>query len=389
MSDNTKIYSSNNHPVEFDIYGMAGVRLINPSPADAEAVTRQLGPLHAVLEGEPDITIQFVEEIPTPTLNYLGLDFVGFDEEGLYILKSKKARAKVRIPFEQIGQPLEILCETGLRRVPLLTAVINLAMIRKGHIPLHAAGFEYHGAGVLVTGWSKGGKTEALLSFADHGARYVGDEWVFLSADGQRMFGLTEPIHVWDWQTKYLTRIKPPVKREKKILFKMIRSLDRVNRMLSRRGWNRAFPLKILDEAMPAFKRQLHVTLPPQTIFEKEKLRRGAPVDKIFYVGSWNRPEIRVEPFDAREIAGRMAHSNRFELMPFFEYYHAFRFAFPERENPFLETVHERHAELLLRALEGKEAYRVLHPYPVSLTELFRSMEPFCQANIVVEKNAE
>jgi hypothetical protein len=28
--------------------------------------------------------------------------------------------------------------------------------------------------------------------------------------------------------------------------------------------------------------------------------------------------------------------------------------------------------------LEGKEAYRVLHPYPVSFEKLFKKMQPYC-----------
>lgn len=375
-------HNSNHHTVDFDIYGIVGVRLINPGPEDIAAVARQLGPLQAALSEEPDITIRFVENLPTPKLNYLGVDFVGFTEEGFYILKSKKAKAKVRIPFEEIGGKMEIVCESGLKRVPLLTAIINLRMIRKNFVPLHASAFEYNGTGILVTGWSKGGKTEALLSFADNGARYVGDEWVFLSAGGQQMYGLTEPIHVWDWQLQYLSNVKPPVKAEKKMLFKMIHALEGVNKMAFRRKLNSFLPLKFLGEAMPAFKRQLHVTLPPQTIFQEEKLRRGATLEKLFFVMSHNRPEITVEPCDSLEIARRMVHSNQFELLPFFEYYKAFRFAFPDRRNDYLENVHEHHANLLFQAFSGKEAYKVLHPYPVSLKDLFREMQPFCEQKI-------
>jgi len=40
-------------------------------------------------------------------------------------------------------------------------------------------------------------------------------------------------------------------------------------------------------------------------------------------------------------------------------------------ENEFLETVNARQGESLAQALEGKDAYKVLHPYPPVLEELF------------------
>ena len=62
--------------------------------------------------------------------------------------------------------------------------------------------------GTLVTGWSKGGKTELLMAAAGAGARYIGDEWVYLTTDG-RMHGIPEPIRLWDWHLRQL-----PVARE-------------------------------------------------------------------------------------------------------------------------------------------------------------------------------
>jgi hypothetical protein len=158
----------------------------------------------------------------------------------------------------------------------------------------------------------------------------------------------------------------------------VIHTLDGVSKMAAKQNMSRIIPVKFLNAALPAFKRQLHVTLPPQSIFQKENLRRGATPEKLFFVMSHNRPEIEVEPCDSMEIARRMVHSNQFELLPFFEYYKAFRFAFPGRENVYLENVHEFHASLLYRAFEGKETYRILHPYPVALTDLYREMRPYC-----------
>src|SRR5262245_32667242 len=110
--------SMNGHgaqPIDYDLHGLAGIRLINASPDDAAAVTRQLGPIQAPLAREPDIVIRFVDRLPTTSrVRYLGVDEAGFTDDAFLVLRSKhKARAKVQIPFEQIGKQCEIICESG------------------------------------------------------------------------------------------------------------------------------------------------------------------------------------------------------------------------------------------------------------------------------------
>ena len=378
MPSESKKHTSGERIIDFDIHGLVGIRLIDPLPPDVAAVARQLGPLHSQFSREPDIVIRIVRNLPTPSLNYLGADFSGFTKDAFYILKSRKAKTKVKIPFDKIGGPCELVCQSGFRSVPLLTAIINLTLLKKNYLPLHASAFVYKDTGILTTGWSKGGKTEALLAFANHGAQYVGDEWVILSADGQEMCGLPEPIHMWDWQLKYLSNLKPPVKMEKRIQFKFIRFLDYINNKSVMRRFNGVFPLKYLNEAMAALKRQLHVTIAPQDIFQKEFMKLTARPEKLFFIMSHSYPWIVVEPYDSLKIARHMIHSNQYEQMPFLEYYKAFRFAFPDLKNDFLENLDEFQNSLLCRVLKGKEAYRVLHPYPVSLDLLFGQMEQFC-----------
>jgi hypothetical protein len=190
--------------VDYDLHGLVGVRLLDAEPADARAVDRQLGPIRTPLEREPDITIRFVEELPVRgTVRLLGLDEAGYTEDAFLVLRGKhKTRARVQIRFEQIGGRCEITCESGLKAVPLLIPILNLTALAKGALPLHASAFEYEGTGILTTGWSKGGKTEALLTFMARGARYIGDEWVYLhpemSPQGRhvtRMSGIPDERH--------------------------------------------------------------------------------------------------------------------------------------------------------------------------------------------------
>ena len=119
----------NNRTIEYDIHGIVGIRLVNPSEGDAAAVAKQLGPLRGSLDRAPDIVIQFEKKIPISSLKYLGLDWAGYTDEGFYVLRSSKMDAKVRIPFEKIGNTCAIVCESGLRSIPLLLAIINLTFL--------------------------------------------------------------------------------------------------------------------------------------------------------------------------------------------------------------------------------------------------------------------
>ena len=184
--------------MDYDLQGWVGVRLLNATPAEVAVVDRQLGPIRGTLDRPPDLTLRFVERLDTPGLRYLGQEEAAFTDEAFLLLRTKYGtRARVQIPFEQVGGPCEIVCERGVRSIPLLIPLLNLTALGKGLLPLHAAAFRYRGQGVLVTGWSKGGKTEALLAFIARGAEYIGDEWVYVSSDGDRMFGIPEPIRLY------------------------------------------------------------------------------------------------------------------------------------------------------------------------------------------------
>jgi hypothetical protein len=367
--------------IDYDIHGLVGIRLINPSASDARGVKKQLGSFNiTTLNREPDIIIRFEKHLPLPKLTYLGLNEIGYTPDGFFILQSKKARAKVRIPFETIGNQCEILCETGLRAVPHLITFVNLTLLRKDCIPLHASAFVYKDKGVLVTGWSKGGKTEALLGFVNQGARYTGDEWVILTKDGRRMYGLPEPITMWDWQIEQLPSVRPFLDFSDLFMFKAINIIGWMHKHVRNGKFNNSFSVRMLDKAMPVLNRQLHVNLPPEKILTDGSIQLNAKPNKVFFIMSHRNPSISVEPWEPEDIARRMLYSVQFEQIPFFGHYQAFKFAFPDLQNDFLEKVPDIQKYLLQQALKGKEAYKVLHPYPVSLEALYRHMHPFCES---------
>jgi hypothetical protein len=364
-------------PSEYDLNGIVAIRLIGATPGDAAVITRQLGPISAPLDRDPDIVIRFVDQLPTSSpVKFLGLDDAAFTEDAFLVLRSKhKSRAKVQIPFDQIGQRCEIVCERGLPAVPLLMPIVNLTALNNGALPIHASAFRFGGEGILVTGWAKGGKTETLLAFMDEGAEYIGDEWIYVSGNGQRMFGIPEPIRLWKWQLDNMPQFRARVGRGDRIRLSALGLIARSMDWLSSRGSGYGSGLtRIVRRLSPPLNRQLNVQIPPEKLFPRRVNSQGGSLDKVFFVASHDSSKIVVEPMDPEEISQRMVFSLQEERLDLHSYYLRFRFAFPGLRNELIEQAEECQREALKRVLVGKEAYSAYHPYPVSIPALFEAM---------------
>ena len=354
--------------IDYDLHGLAGVRLVDATPRDAAVVDRQFGPIRARLEREPDILVRFVDrlELAAP-VRLLGVGEAGFSEDAFLILRGPhKTPARVRIPLERVGRDCEIVCERGLRGVPLLVATLNLTVLARGALPLHASAFEHEGRGVVVTGWSKGGKTEALLAFAARGARYVGDEWIYVRADGASVHGIPEPVRLWDWYLRQLPWLRVRVPRADRARLAALRAAALAAR--GRRG----------PQIAAALHGQRHVDLPPEKLFAPGTMAKTTRFDRLFLLGSWEDPRTVAWPVEPAEVARRMAFSLQHERAPLVSAYERFRFAFPERRNPLLDSAPELERSLLERVTAGKVAHAVHHPYPADLERLYEVMRPLC-----------
>jgi hypothetical protein len=368
-------------PIDYDIHGLAGIRLIGASRREVAAVTRQLGPLQSPLSGDPDITVRFVDQLPASSrIRYLGLDDSGFTDDAFLVLRGRhKSRARVKIPFERIGKGCEIVCERGLLQVPLLIPILNLTILGKGALPLHASAFTYRDTGFLATGWSKGGKTEALLAFMSMNASYVGDEWVYLSTDGNRMHGIPEPVRIWDWHLDSLPRYRRVVggaaRTKLRLLKLVVRAFGRLTADGARHG---SFATRTMGRLRTFLGKQMHVDVSPYDLFGTEACPLSGVPEKILFVASYDEPGVFVQPIDPQEIADRMVFSLQEEQATFMSYYWKFRFAFPGAVNELIETARARQSTIIRRALAGREAYEVLHPYPVSIPSLGEAIEKRC-----------
>ena len=359
--------------LDFDLHGLAGIRLVDATDRDAAAVARQLGPFSGRLEREPDIVVRFVDRLhESAPLMLVGHEDAGFGDNDFVLLRGRhKTRTRAVVPLDRVGAGIEIVCESGIAAVPLLVPILNLVVLSKGVLPLHASAFVHEDVGVVVTGWSKGGKTEALLGFAERGAPCVGDEWVYVAEDGRRVWGIAQPVRVWDWHLR-----TSPTYRKKLTTGERLRL----------RGWSAArWAMRLLpagdglrSRAQALATRQLGLDVPPQRLFGADGVSLRGPFDVLFLAASHDSKAITVEPIDPLEVAWRMAFSLQHERRQLHEAYQKFRFAFPGSASAALERADETERRLLRRAFAGKPAYLVRHPYPVDVRALAATMSDYC-----------
>jgi hypothetical protein len=368
------LLQNNNNHLDIDYFGVVGIRFTNVTEKEVRSIINGYSLFKSELKREPEIIIRFVDKLKTPNLIFLGLDFAAFDVNNFYLIADPIEKKKVNIPFDKIGRKLEIVCEKGVKSVPLLNHIINFYLVKNNYVPIHSSGFYFDQKGILVMGWTKGGKTETLLSFANHGAEYVGDEWVVLTPDGSEMSGLHVPITIWKWQLSYVKKIVGNIGLANRIVFAFISLLEIISNLSVKLKLNTTFPFKVLNQAMPHIRKLLRIRKTPGDIF-KNKIRIGmTKLEVIVLAMSHESNDITINECEPEEIINRMIHSNDYEQLPFFELYKAYKFAFPEKRNEFLDNIKNIHSRLLLNTLQKKKAFKISHPYPVSFEVLFSTL---------------
>jgi hypothetical protein len=367
---------------EYDLHGIVGIRLLDASPADLAAVAAQIGPIEAPLSRSPDIVIRFVDHLSVAEpLSLIGADDAAFDDDVFVILRGKrKASVRVAIPFDTIGEQCEIECEHGAPAVPLLIAIINLSALGKGALPVHASAFRHEGRGVLVTGWSKGGKTETLLGFLANGAEYIGDEWIYLTDGGDRMCGIPEPIRVSDWHLDQLPAHRRQLGHRQRLRLRALRYLTNGIAVVAGGGGDAVMRKHLIRRLADLVERQRYVHLRPREAFGARFGALEAPLDKVVFVGLHASSGITTRAVSGEDVAARMAFSAQEERGSFMSYYRKFRFALPEKRSSLVEAADEIERERLRRAFRNRECHEVLHPYPVSIQALFDAVRPLIEA---------
>src|SRR5688500_3232065 len=374
-----------------DLNGLLAIGLVGAGPAEIATIRRQLGPLPEI-SAPPELVIEWLDELPIRgPLRPLGREAAHGPDDFVVLRGRRKTSVRMVIPVDEIGTiPLRVRLERGARAVPYLLPLVNLTLLAKGTVPVHASAFLSRGRGTLVSGWAKGGKSEALLAFASHGATYVGDEWVFVTADGSAMAGLPEPMRLWDWQIAMVPAIRGRIGLGKRLRLGLAaapaRSLGAVARLPIVRS---TAPGDAARRLGAVAENQRSVQIPPDRVFERNVATGLTRLDTVVLIetvlgadtptdgDASPRPRAGiVEPSDAGATARRIAATTRHELLDVEALRLAFRYAFPDRPTPFLDGLPDLIEERLVAALSGTTCVRVSHPYPPDIPALHELIAP-------------
>ena len=382
--------------VDFVLAGRIRVRVVGSDPADAVVVGRQLGLPPAVPEGGADLTVEVVDRLePVGPLRLLGREEAGFDDEGFVVLRAKgKARTMTRLPLDRLGQRPVIICERGLPAVPLLVPMLAVTALGRGLVPLHAGAVTWNEAGIVITGWSKGGKTETVVASSAAGARYVGDEWCYLDAEAGTVAGIPEPVTLWAWHLRRFAPLRAAVPRADRLRMAVLDWPDRLERRLPASVQQRPAGRRLRRVAYHTRSRA-NVWLPPERLFGPVDGPTSVPYHHVVLAVSTSITSgggatggggaVDLRPVAAAEIAARMAQSVRYELAPLLQAYRMFRYAFPCRPCAALDDLDRNLAAALGPALARAGSWLLEHPAEVDLHRLADAVRPLAAATLPEE----
>jgi hypothetical protein len=356
--------------VDYDLHGLAGIRLVDPSPSDVTAVSAWIG-TPAALSEAPDLTIRFVEDLsPDGPVEWIEPHSIGFGDAGLFLYTADSGAAPAGcLRLEGPGPRWELRCRAGRGRVPLLLPLVDLAVSAKGVFALHASAFTYRGSGVVVAGWARSGKTTALLAFMARGAAYIGDDRIYLRAGENRIYGLAQPLALRTTHLAELPGLARTVGRRGRTRLRLCAALERTASTAARIESFGDLPRRVAGAASDA-----SVSVSPDRLFGECPLQ--GRLDKAFLAIAQDSSDVRVDAVEPRHFAERLLFSIRAERLPLWRLYYAFRYAFPDQAEAFGEEAEEAETERLAGALEGTETYALYHPFPAPVQAIHDALDP-------------
>lgn len=349
--------------VDFGVADVMRVIVHGDSQADRGAVARDVGRSDSVRERVPDVTIRFVDEVAPSRLRVLDGGWTGYGDDGVYFLDPATHEPLARVSQGERWGAARIVCRRGVGRVPFLSVALDLAALFHQWAPVHGSAWVTpEGKGVLVAGWAHSGKTGALLSACEGGARPVGDDRILLARSGSRMVGMGRPVGVKDWHMAQLPLAPLGHRPFRRALARAAPALDALADVAPRRPGSR-----LATKALGRLRRGLEVELPLE--------RLGAPavdvrVDVLIILETHRHASIVSERAAPESTARRLAAQTGGELLPALRAQLAFTYAGPTGGWKDVGRAPAEARSILEDATRGVPAYLVRHPYPCSLEAL-------------------
>ena len=359
--------------VDFDVRGAVGVRLLDGSESDVACVRRQLGGPTGPLGRAPDVVVRFVDELPLQGATLVSSRASSFTEEGFLIMQESRSGLQAQVPLWELGGACEIVCESGMRSVPLLLEAVKMAALKKGIVPLPASAFEFEGIGVLVIGGERSGRTTSLLAFARHGGLFVADDLVFVRADGREMFGLDTALTVTTEQVAELPNGEAAISAADVTRVALFERLEGLRQWAFEGASTGSLRERLGRRVEHLLRQRLTIECRPASLFSNAVLPSAEP-RQVFLTLLHDAPDIRVKGVTTEEFIDRLANLLQADDLPLLGRHLDYRMAALGQPEAFIDRAHELRHTLLERAFAGKEAFVIRRPPGVHLEALFRAM---------------
>ncbi len=372
--------------VDYDIHGVLGLRLIDPTSSLSRLVARQMDPWRpGPLASEPDVSISRLRSTPSRGSRYR-LGDAGDSQEcefndSEFILR--KGGMALSIPFASVGAGCVIGWSGGggMRRllIDYVRPALQISLLPKDRLALHSAAVSHKGKGILLAGWAESGKTEAMLGFLQAGASFVSDKWTIVDGDGSSIRHFPTPITVRNWMIDLVPGLRD---RLTSTDLWRARAAGLLTSVLQTEALSRA-PLTTGVKGLAELAGRVSVT-PSQLLGKNNdggsqwRSSPAAPLENLFLLVTSGEHRIAVREAHIDEVAGRLADCAEYERRAFFGLYRRFKYAFPGRPNRLIEEARETESRMLVKALASKRVFVVETPFPFDPSALYRAIQPFC-----------
>lgn len=271
----------------FNVHGLVRIRMETSSLVTIRQAMHQLAEFEAVVEHEyvPDVEIRDYAEIPTLKNPVVISDYYYYADGWLNIPAHRTC-------FNLERPTITIYCERPVLPVNLL---VHLALLRKGHSLIHAAGVELGGKRFLFPAFGGVGKTTLVAALVFSGGKLYGDDLVIVNNKEMRNYPIDFSVYPYHLM---ILKLEDRVIARK---FRMTAILNRITDVFEQYHW---LPIRLGRIALNSLKTP-YVNVGPRRIFGEQCLAEQGVLDGIYYLSRTNTEckELRVEPIDPDLLA--------------------------------------------------------------------------------------
>ncbi len=245
-----------------------------------------------------------------------------FDGHELHLIRGGRVCS---IPDPLREKPAIIACEAAFPLASIFGVVVRpvlqLALLGRGCVAVHAAAVEVAGRAVLLAGWSESGKTEVALALLEQGAAFLSDKWTVLDSDGSAsVFPIG--VGVRRWALRYLPRLAhslPPNARRQLRAAAFAASVSRPARRATAGTGARGRVGELFEQGLAMVDRAALTPSELRAAYgQHDDPGRKVPLGLVVLLTSTPADEVSARPVSPEWAAARLARAAAYERRELF-----------------------------------------------------------------------